>query len=104
MFDSPGEPSAPGEAAVDGESCTVAEVEHVEIMSLRSIFVERRAGQRGLEVAEDHGPLTDGEDTELREALAAERYTVASSEQAPVTNATQVAVQPETAGLIGGEP
>ncbi len=41
MLESPREPSAPGEAAVDGEAGTVTEVEHVEVMFLRLVFVER---------------------------------------------------------------
>ena len=49
MLEPPGEPSAPRETAVDGESGTVAEIEHVEVMFLRFVFVERRASERGLD-------------------------------------------------------
>ncbi len=41
MLEPPREPSTPGETAIDGEPGTVAEVEHVEVMFLRSVFLER---------------------------------------------------------------
>ena len=66
MLEPPREPSAPRETAINGEPGAVAEVENVEVAFLGLVFDEWRAGQRGLEVAEDHGSLADGEDTELR--------------------------------------
>lgn len=84
MLEPPGEPPTPGEAAVDGETGTGTEVENVEVTFLRLVLGERRPGQRSLEVPEDHGSLTDGEDTELGKRLPAEGHAVAPAEETPV--------------------
>lgn len=90
----PRDASAPYEGTIDGETSSVAEVQYVEEAFLRSVVGERATVQHGLEVVEDHGSLTDGENTELRQGLSTEGDAIAAAEQSLITDALQVAVHP----------